>query len=246
MRMTNPIATLMVFAGLPIAACSMSVGDDDRAPGIAASGSGGERHYAVSGFDKIALAASGDVEVRTGQAFAVSVTGDAAALDTLKVTRDGNTLGLGRKNGVHLGHDSAIKWLVTMPHIAGADIGGAGSISIDKVDGGSFNGNIGGSGDLSVNGMKVDKATFAIGGSGNIAAAGAARALDLSIGGSGKLRATPLTAQTASVSIAGAGDVEATVKSHADVTIMGSGDVTIAGGAKCSVTKMGGGTVRCG
>lgn len=248
MRLATTSLVLLLAAGAAtVAACSVQADDrDDTTPGVAATGSGGERHFAVSGFDRVALGAAGDVEVRTGQGFGLTVTGDPAVLDTLKVTHDGSTLGLGRKSGVHWDSGAKIHWLVTMPRIVGADIGGAGSVRIDKVDGGDFSGNIGGSGDIDVAAMRVDKASFGVGGSGNIAAAGTARSLDLSIGGSGKLRATPLTAETASITIAGAGNVEATVKNHADVTILGSGDVTIAGGAKCSVTKMGGGTVKCG
>ena len=246
MRLAHlPLVALLAAA--PLAGCSAhwsNDGGDNGKPGIAPSGGGGERHYTVSNFDRVALAASGDVEVRTGQAFGLTVTGAPADLDTLKVTQDGSTLGLGRKSG-HWGSTGKIHWTVTMPRIAGADIGGSGSIAIDKVDGGSFDGNIGGSGDLSVKGMKVEQAKFAVGGSGNIDAAGTAGHLSLSVGGSGKLRATPLVAQTAEVSIAGAGDVQATVKDHADVNIVGSGDVTITGGAKCSVTKLGGGDVHC-
>ncbi len=237
-------ATLSILAAGTLAACSVSFGDDDK-PGLAATGSGGERHYAVSNFDKVALAASGDVEVRTGQRFGLTVTGAPGDLDSLKVTQDGGTLGLGRKAG-HWSSAGKVHWAVTMPDIAAADIGGSGSIVIDKVDRGQFEGAIGGSGNLSIVAMHVDQAKFSIGGSGDIAAAGKAKDLSLSIAGSGKLRAAPLAAETASISIAGAGNVDATVKSHADVTIMGSGDVTIAGGAQCSVTKMGGGTVRCG
>lgn len=246
MRLAATTLAALLLA-VPVAACSMSVdGDDDASPGIPASGTGGERHYAVSGFDKVALGAAGDVEVHTGQSFGLTVTGDPATLDTLKVTRDGSTLGLGRKPGVHWDKAGKVHWIVTMPTIASANIGGSGTVRIDKVEGGKFSGNIGGSGNIDVAAMHVDKASFGVGGSGDITAAGTARSLDLSIGGSGKLKATPLTAETASVTIAGAGTVEATVRTHADVTIVGSGDVTIAGGAKCSVTKMGAGTVRCG
>ncbi|WP_174291640.1 head GIN domain-containing protein [Sphingomonas bacterium] len=245
MRLTTLLAATLLTAAL--SGCSAQWnGRDDGTPGIAASGSGGERHYPVTGFSKVALGAAGDVEVRTGQSFGLTVTGDARTLDTVKVTQDDGTLELGRNNGVHWDGRARIRWLVTMPRIDEASIGGSGSIGIDKVEGGSFQGDIGGSGKIDVAGMKVDKAGFSIGGSGTITAAGTAKALDLSIGGSGKLHATPLAAETAAVSIAGAGTVEATVKTHADVTILGSGDVTIAGGAKCSVTKMGGGTVRCG
>ncbi len=240
-----PLVALLVAA--PLVACSAHGPgvDDDKRPGIAATGGGGERHYAVTGVARVSLGASGDGEVRTGQAYGLTVTGAPGDLDTLKVTRDGSALGLGRKSG-RWGSMGKVRWTVTRPRIAAADIGGSGSIAIDRVAGGRFDGNIGGSGDLSVKAMSVDKAAFAIGGSGTIDAAGTAGELSLSIGGSGKLRAAPLAAQTASVTIAGAGNVEATVRRHADVTIVGSGDVTIGGGAKCSVTKLGGGTVRCG
>lgn len=240
-----PLVALLAAA--PLAACSAhwSGGDDDGRPGIAPSGGGTERHYALKDFDRITLAASGDVQVRTGQAFGVSVTGASADLDTLKVTQDGSTVSLGRKPG-HWGSTGDIHWTVTMPRLVGATVGGSGSIAVDRVDGGSFNGDIGGSGDLSVKQMRVDKASFAIGGSGDVDVAGTARELSLSVGGSGKLRARPLAAETASISIAGAGDVEATVHQHADINIVGSGDVSVTGGAKCSVTKLGGGDVTCG
>ncbi|WP_174286959.1 head GIN domain-containing protein [Sphingomonas bacterium] len=247
MNRLHPAVTLLLLA-LPVAACSVHWNtDDDGKPGIAASGSGGERHWTVSGFDKVALAASGDVEVRTGgQSYAVTATGDPAALDTLKVTQDGNTLGLGRKQGVHWTGSDKIHWLVMMPRISEANIGGSGTIRVDKVEGTQFQADIGGSGTISIATMNVRQAGFGIGGSGTITAAGKARDVDLSIAGSGKLLANGLVADTASVSIAGAGNVEATVHSKADVTILGSGDVTIAGGAKCSVTKMGAGNVHCG
>ena len=242
-----PAATLLIAMALPGCSAHGASSDGDDRPGIAASGSGsgGERHYQVANFDRIGLAAAGDVEVRTGQGYGLTVTGAAADLDQLKVTVDGNMLGLGRKSGSY--HDAGkVHWTVTMPTIRGADIGGSGAIRIDKAEAEAFTGNIGGSGDISIAGMKVGKADFNIGGSGNIAAAGTAHQLGLQIGGSGKLLAKPLTAVSASITIAGAGNVEATVKEHAEVTILGSGDVTIGGGAKCSVTKMGGGTVHCG
>ena len=240
-------STAAMLAAASLAACSAhgEVDHDDGSPGLAASGSGGERHYTVANFDRVALGAAGEVEVRTGQAFGLSVTGNPADLDRLKVTVDGHTLGLGRRSGSYK-DAGRIRWTVTMPRIVAADIGGSGAIRIDRADAEAFTGNIGGSGDISVAAMKVGKADFNIGGSGSIAAAGTAGSLGLAIGGSGKLLAKPLTAQTAKITIAGAGTIEATVTRTADVTILGSGDVTVAGGAKCSVTKMGGGTVHCG
>lgn len=238
---------LLAFLAMPVAACSFSWAASDEQEGVAPSGTGATRTYPVNGFDTVALAAGGDVEVRVGPNFSVTATGAPATLDKVKVERDGDALKLGWKEGVRWsGGPDKVRYVVTMPRIAGANIGGAGSIAIDRVEGDAFEGNIGGSGRLDVRGMRVDKAAFSIGGSGDVAAAGAAQTLQINIGGSGDVRAAPLRAETAAVSIAGAGNVQATVARTADVTIVGSGDVTIGGGARCSVTKMGGGTVRCG
>lgn len=243
--------TAALFAAIavatPLAACSASWGtDDDGRPGIAASGSGSERHWPVSGFDGVNVAASGDVEVRVGPGFSLTGTGDPAMLDAVKVTMEGHDLVIGRKRGVDWNHGGKLHFVVTMPRIARAGIGGSGSIAVDRIDNPGFEGNIGGSGRLTLGAMHVGKASFNIGGSGDIAAAGAANRLDVSIGGSGSIKAPSLAAQTASISIAGAGNVDATVRQTADVTIVGSGNVALHGGARCKVTKMGSGKVNCG
>lgn len=240
-----PVALAML--AVPVAACSFGWSDNgDDKPGVAPSGRGSTRTYPVSDFTTVALAGGGDVEVRVGPAFSVAATGEPAVLDKVKVERSGDTLTLGWRRGINWnGSKGKVRYLVTMPRIAGADIGGAGTITVDRAQGDKFEGNIGGSGKLDVRGLQVERAEFAIGGSGDIAAAGSARSLEISIGGSGNVRAQPLRAETGDITIAGAGDIQATVARSADVTIMGSGDVTIGGGAKCNVTKMGGGTVRC-
>ena len=176
-------SVLLALVAIPVAACSMGRSDDD---GIAALGTGSERTYAVTDFTSIGLGAGGDVEVRVGPDYSVKAIGTPAALDKIKIERDGTSLKLSRRKGFNWGSSDKIRFLITMPRITGADIGGSGTIVVDRVEGSSFNGNIGGSGRLDIRGLKVDKAEFAIGGSGDIAAAGTARSLEISIGGSGR------------------------------------------------------------
>lgn len=241
------IAIALTAASLPVAACSMSWGDEaSDTTGVAAQGTGGTRHYAVRDFDTVSLAAAGDVDVRVGGDWSVTATGTPAALDKLVVERDGDTLKLRRRSGMSWSSGDKVRFAVTMPRIEGANIGGSGSITVDRVPGGKFEGNIGGSGRLDIGGMAVDSAEFSIGGSGTVIAAGRARSLEVNIGGSGNVQLTPLRTETADITIAGAGKVDATATSHAEVTILGSGNVTVGGGAKCSTTKLGAGSVRCG
>ena len=240
------LALLVPAAALaPLAACSAHWNDDGK-PGIAPSGSGGERHYAAAGFDTVALGAPADVAVNVGGGWSVVATGTPAALDKLKVMRDGRGLHIEARRNILWTTGDHVRVVVTMPRISGADIGGSGSITVDRAEGPVFTGNIGGSGALDVRALRVQKARFAIGGSGDVKAAGSANQLDVSIGGSGNVDARPLVAETANVSVAGSGGLRATVRRSASVSIVGSGDVSIGGGAKCSVSKMGSGDVRCG
>lgn len=239
------LATALVAVALPVAACSMSWSDDDS-KGVAASGTGGTRTYPVRDFDAVALAGAGDVEVRVGGDWSVTAIGTPASLDKLAIERDGDTLKLGRKRGIQWGGGDKVRFAVTMPRITGASIGGSGSIVVDRVPGGDFEGNIGGSGRLDIRGLQAEKTEFSIGGSGTVLAAGRTRSLEVNIGGSGDVRVQPLSAETADITIAGAGKVDATASAHAEVTILGSGNVTVGGGAKCNTTKLGVGSVRCG
>ncbi|SEN52664.1 Putative auto-transporter adhesin, head GIN domain [Sphingomonas gellani] len=237
-------ALTIALATLSITACSaksISGGSD-----VPATGSGGERRFAVSGFDEVGLSTSADVDIRVGPDFSVVATGAPAALDKLRVRKSGNTVDLGQERGVSWSRGDTLHITITMPRIKGASIGGSGSISVDRVAGDSFDGNIGGSGRLSLAQVNVTTASFAVGGSGAIDAAGHARRTEVSIGGSGKVRNSGLVAEDADITIAGAGDVQVNATRAASVSLVGSGDVTVTGGAKCKVSKMGSGKVRCG
>lgn len=241
-RIVSDLGIGLAALALPLAACSAHGGDDR---GVTPTGSGGERRFAVSGFDTVGLSTSADVDIHVGPGFSVVATGTPAALDRLRVRQDGHGLDLGQQKGVTWSRGDKVRFAITMPRIAAAAIGGSGSITVDRVQGDRFEGSIGGSGRLTVGGMQVDRAEWSIGGSGDIAATGRARATTVSIGGSGNVRAAGLRTDTAEVTIAGAGDVQANAARTAKVTIVGSGNATITGGAKCQVTKMGSGKVNC-
>lgn len=213
---------------------------------VAPGGSGGERRFAVTGFDSVGLSGAANADIRVGPGFSVVATGTPAALDKLRVRKKGSGLDLGLKRGVSLLRGERVHFTITMPRIAAASIGGSGSITVDRVPEGAFEGNIGGSGTLVVRGMNVSSASFNIGGSGDVTATGRARRTAISIGGSGDIHNAGLVAEQAEVTLAGAGDVAANATRSAQVTLVGSGNVTITGGAKCEVTKMGSGSVRCG
>ncbi|MBW6531295.1 DUF2807 domain-containing protein [Sphingomonas sp. RRHST34] len=252
---------IIAAALLPLAACGNSFTQDDS-PGIPGTGSGNQRSFQAAGFDSVELAGSDDVSVRVGGGFAVTAEGDAEALDKLKITRDGNTLRVSRRNDRSRGH---ARVTVTLPAIKGAILAGSGNLSVDRVEASAFKAKLAGSGNLTVAALRADAADVSIAGSGNAALTGRTGTLDLSIAGSGgvtlagesdrlevsiagsgDVAGERLVAKAADIKVMGSGSVRATVDGRAEVMAMGSGDVDLGARARCSVRKMGSGSVRCG
>ncbi|MGP7794832.1 head GIN domain-containing protein [Sphingomonas sp. CLY1604] len=244
MHGTGRTVGLAMLAAVAVGGCS--IGNDDG-PGIAPTGSGTTRSYAADGFSKIELAGSDDVDVRAGTAFSVRAEGPADELDQLRIARDGDTLSIGRRHRAFgWGRHDKVKVFVTLPRLAEASIAGSGTMAVDRIEGGSFEGNIAGSGDLNIAALAVDEAEVSIAGSGNVRAGGAVKRLEVDVAGSGSFDAAGLRAERAEVTVAGSGDVRAAVAGEAKVELMGSGDVDLGAQARCRVSKTGSGSVRCG
>lgn len=247
----RPIVLTAAFplAALSLAACSYG-SDHDSKPGVAGSGTGSSRSFAVADFTSVDLRGSDNVDVRVGTGFSVRAEGPSAELDKLKIEKVGDTLKVGRINshGFHWGggDHKGVTIFVTMPRIAEASIAGSGDMTVDRVDGQSFTGNSAGSGDLEVAALSVQAGDFSIAGSGNIKAKGSAKHLKMAVAGSGDIDAGGVKAEGADVSIAGSGGVRADVTGPAAVSVMGSGDVDLGSGAKCTTSKMGSGDIHCG
>lgn len=231
-----------------LAACS--AGSAETGETIEARGAGPSRDYDVSGFTRVALRGSDDVDVRVGPGFAVRAQGPAEQLDRLEIVRDGDVLKIGRKRGSDWSwgksDSEAVKVFVTLPRLSGAAVAGSGNMAVDRVEGDRFKGAIAGSGNLSLAALRVEEAELSVAGSGDLTGAGMARRLSMEIAGSGDIDARQVTAAEARISIAGSGDARAIVNGPAKVSIAGSGDVVLGGSPRCTTSRVGSGEVRCG
>ena len=240
----NAISLLLI---VPLAACS--VGADTAGPGVAGSGSGTTRTYAVTDFTGLALRGSDDVDVRVGTGFSVRAEGTSKELDRIKIERVGDTLRIGRKDRSGFdwgGSGESVKVYVTMPRIIAATIAGSGDMTVDRVEGQRFTVDAAGSGSLNVAMLAVREAKLSMAGSGNITLKGSADRLSVDIAGSGDVDAAGVKATGAAVNVLGSGNVRADVTGPASVSMMGSGDVDLGKGAQCTISKMGSGQVKCG
>lgn len=236
-------AIAIVLLGAALAGCS--IGQDDG-PGVAPSGSGPTRSFAVDGFTRIDLTGSDRVEVHAGKAFSVRAEGKPEDFDTLRIARNDDTLAIGRKRSFRWGHNSEVTVYVTLPRFAEARITGSGTMAVDRVAGDSFTADVKGSGDLNIAALTVDRADLSIAGTGDIRAGGAVKDLAVRIAGTGDLDAAGLRAAHADVSVAGTGDVRAAVTGTAKVSLTGTGDADLGAAARCTVANTGTGSVRCG
>ncbi len=239
-------ALMMLIAVVPLAACSGM--DFVDSGGVAGKGTGTTRSFAVADFKNVSLRGSDDVEITTGPSFAVRAEGPSDVLDRLKIERDGDTLKIGRKNDPSFswGSRKGARIFVTMPSIGEAAVAGSGDMTIDRVEGKTFDGSTAGSGSIAIASLSVESAELSIAGSGDIAAKGTAGRLKMSIAGSGDIDASGVKASLADASIAGSGSINADVNGKASVSIMGSGDADMGANASCETSKVGSGTVACG
>ncbi len=237
------LAGLFVLA-IPTAACSFE--SDAKGQEVSAQGAGNARSYATRGFTAVSSSGSDPVDIRVGGDFSVRAEGAPSDLDQLRIARDGDTLLIGIKKGMHWGSRRDVRILVTLPRLAEAGLAGSGQMRIDRIDGARFKGGIAGSGDMSIGTMRVEQAELGVAGSGSVNASGMVGALKIGIAGSGDIRANGLHARQAEVGIAGSGRVAVQVDGAAKVSLGGSGDVDLGPNSVCTVHKGGSGTVRCG
>jgi hypothetical protein len=237
-----------LFAAVLVAVVATSSGcarghDEEAGPVVS-------RGYQVANFTGLDAVGPFDVTVRTGAGPSVQARGNQSLIDKLVVEVKGDKLLIHPKE--HHGwfggwHNTRGKAdiTVTVPELRAATLAGAGGITIDKVQGDSFNGQIQGSGDLDIASISVNQLKLAIAGAGSVSGAGAAKTADYNIAGSGDVKADGIAVEDLKVGIAGAGNVRAHATRSANIDIMGSGSVDVTGGAKCSVSKMGSGDVHC-
>jgi len=238
------------FAAVPllllVAGCGMR--DKADAERYAAHGAQASRDFAATGFDRVSLRGPDNVTVKVGGPFAIHATGDAAAIERLRVGVVDGELRVERDHGTfgwqHMRGDATVT--VSLPALQGASVSGSGNMRVDQVRQPKFVGGVAGSGDLDIAAIAAEDVALTVAGSGDLHVAGRASRAALTLSGSGGLVADGLDTGTLVVSAVGSGDVAARARDTAKISIIGSGDVTVKGTARCAISRLGSGDARCG
>ena len=133
-----------------------------------------------------------------------------------------------------------------MPRLTGAGLSGAGTMTVDRVEGSNFSADVGGAGSIHVAALHAQHAALAMGGTGEIVVAGAVDQLDARVSGVGSIDAGGLTARAGRLGMSGTGQIRARIDGPAEVTLSGLGHVDVTGHPRCTIHKSGLGSVHCG
>ena len=205
--------------------------------------SAAERNYTVTGFDRVRLDGPYRVRMTTGVAPFARATGSSAALDSISIEVQGQTLVI-RKNPSSWGgypgeaqgpveitigtHDLSTVWL-----------NGPGSLAINSVRGQSFDLNVQGSGSVSVGRLEVDRLRAGLIGTGSASLAGKAAAATMIVRGTGSLDASGLSVKDAVVGADGGSVISVNASGSAKIDAQGTATVTVEGGPACTVRAIG-------
>ena len=210
----------------------------------------GERRFTVTDFDKVQVEGPFEVVLSTGKSPSAMATGSANALDRVIVETMGRTLRIKPNRAAWGGYPGEgpgpVKLVLTAPEVRSARISGAGSLSIDRLEGMRVDLGISGSGKLKVDKLEADVAGVDVVGSGTMELAGTVKSFRAAVQGSGDLKAEKLTAHDAQISAESSGLVQVTAKNSAKVRSTGSGDLVVLGRPACTVHALGSGRVVCG
>ena len=191
----------------------------------------------------LALLGPDAVVITSGDTLDIDLEGDPDAVEAMRFTLEGGTLGILRDSDVYDGNGQ-VTVRVTMPAPSDLTMAGSGTIKADAVAS-SADITSAGSGSINVTGVDAEDLEVTIAGSGSITASGTADRLEVTIAGSGGVNMPKLKVDEAEVSIAGSGSVAFASDGEVEANIMGSGSVTVTGDATCELNSMGSGTLTC-
>ena len=210
---------------------------------LAAPAAAATRNFGVSGFDRVRVDGPFKVTLSTGIAPFARASGPQAALDRLAVDVEGRTLVVRPARSSWGGYpgeaQGPVEIVIGTHELGSAWVNGAGSLTIDKVRGLSFDLSVQGPGLIGIQQADVDQLRIAIAGTGSVSLAGKAGKVTAIVRGVSSLDATGLVAKDAKIGAEGPATIKATVTNEAVVDGSGVATITLAGSPSCTAKLTG-------
>ena len=210
---------------------------------LAAPAAAATRNFGVSGFDRVRVDGPFKVTLSTGIAPFARASGPQAALDRVAVDVQGRTLVVRPARSSWGGYpgeaQGPVEIVIGTHELGSAWVNGAGSLTIDKVRGLSFDLSVQGPGLIGIQQADVDQLRIAIAGTGSVSLAGKAGKVTAIVRGVSSLDATGLVAKDAKIGAEGPATIKATVTNEAVVDGSGVATITLAGTPSCTAKLTG-------
>jgi Putative auto-transporter adhesin, head GIN domain len=220
----------------------ISSSDDDLEKGKAITAQAAD----PGAFTALATIGADAVIFKIGDAYTVSATGSAKALENLRFVVNNGELKVGRYKQNWNGGDDTAVITITAPALSGLSVAGSGKVNAERISGAKVSISTAGSGTIDVADVETPNLDTSIAGSGRISLAGKVADASYDIAGSGSIDAAKMASTSAKVSIAGSGDAKLTASGKVNADIAGSGTVNVSGGATCTSSVTGSGSLNCG
>lgn len=206
-----------------------------------------EQTVEVSNFDRVRLAASGDVYIEQGDAESLTIEADDNILPLLVSNlSDGTELLLGTKPMTSMNPSKPIVYRLTVKNLVGISISGSGNVYAEPIQSTSMKITLSGSGNIDIKGLESDSLSIALPGSGKITIDDVSvKAVDTDAKGSGDIKLSGKSdKQTVSYSGSGTYQADDLESVSADIRVPGSADITVWVTDQLNVHVDGSGTIR--
>jgi hypothetical protein len=210
---------------------------------LACPASAATRNFGITGFTKIRVDGPFKVSLATGVAPFAKASGSTEGLDRVAIDVQGDTLVVHSNAsswGGYPGKDvGPVEVSVGTHELSNAWLNGAGSLSIDRVQGLSFALSVQGSGSAAIGAVRTDQMNVGLVGSANATLGGQAKKLTALIRGISSLDAAKLQSKDATIAAEGAATIDANVSDTAKIDATGNATIRLAGRPSCTVKVAG-------
>lgn len=214
----------------------------------AAPAAAADRSFTITGFTKIRVDGPYLVKLTTHSAPFARARGDRAGLDRVSISVQGSTLVIHPDRSSAAGHSGpppkAVEIAVGTHELSSAWVNGAGSISIDRVRGLTFDLAVEGPGSASIALADVDQMRVRLAGAAAATVSGKAPRLSALVRGSSSLDASGLAAKDATIAAEGPASVKLAVANTAKVDAYGTAVVALSGKPACTTRIYGSASVN--
>ena len=180
-------------------------------------------------FKSVKTSGSIDVEINSGDTYAVSAEDDDNLLPYMVTEVNDGTLDIHYRNNTSINNDHA-KVYVTAPSLDRVIVSGSADVNIRDVLKNSQNIEMSISGSGNIKGaLDAPAVSVDINGSGDVTLKGRTKDFDGNISGSGDINCGALQSENATVKVSGSGNVHVFASVHLKASTFGSGDIYYGG-----------------